>query len=151
MTGTATHIRHLFLEPKDTYTSTEAAAILGMELPDLTRRIESGEVEGVRTCCGMTISAEELKSFAMDLWPQETIEEALGDDLARGIPKLLRLADLHVRIPRFEIIALERLAERDAKPVDAVLARELRDIVSAESDYLAKAIPRFTTALHWPQ
>ena len=151
MTEAATHIRKLFLEAKKTYTPAEAAAILGMELPDLTRRIKSGEVEGVRTCCGMTISAEELKSFAMDFWPQETIEEALGDDLPNAIPKLLRLADLHVRIPRFEILALEHLAERDGKSVSSVLARELLDVVSAESDFLAANIPGFTNALRWPQ
>jgi hypothetical protein len=63
------------------------------------------------------------------------IEAALGHDLAKGIPALLRLADLHVRIPRFVILALERLAERDGKSVDAVLARELLDVVSAESVY----------------
>jgi hypothetical protein len=39
-----------------------------------------------------------------------------------------------VRIPRLEILALERLADRDGKSVDAVLARELLDVVSANSD-----------------
>ncbi len=51
-------------------------------------------------------------------------------DLADAIPELLRLADLEVRIPRLEILALERLADRDGKSVDAVLARELLDVVS---------------------
>jgi len=147
MTKTVAHIRHLFLDPKDTYTQAEAAEILGMEPLELMNLMESGELEGVRNCCGMTVSRKELVSFAMDYWPQESIEEALGDDLARGIPKLLRLADLHVRIPRFEILALERLAERDGNSVDTVLARELRDLVSAESDFLATRIPGFTAAL----
>jgi hypothetical protein len=147
MTETAAHIRRLFLDPKDTYSDAEAAEILGMEPLDLKSRMESGEVEGGRNCCGMTVSRKELISFAMDYWPQETIEEALGDDLAKGIPKLLRLADLHVRLPRFEILALERLAARDGKSVDAVLARELRDLISAESDLLAAKIPGFTAAL----
>jgi hypothetical protein len=48
---------------------------------------------------------------------------------------------------RFENLALELLAERDRKSVDAVLARELRDLVSAESDFLAARIPGFTAAL----
>jgi hypothetical protein len=56
-----------------------------------------------------------------------------------------------VRIPRLEILALERLADRDGKSVDAVLARELLDVVSANSEYLATAIPGFTAALWWPQ
>jgi hypothetical protein len=151
VTETAAHIRHLFLDPKDTYTAPEAAEILGIEPLELKERMESGEVEGVRTCCGMTVPRKELISFAMDFWPQETIEEALGDDLAKGIPRLLRLADLHVRIPRFEMVALERLAERDGNSVNTVLARELRDVVSAESEYLAGKIPAFTAALRWPQ
>ncbi|MBV8545899.1 MAG: hypothetical protein JO093_14240 [Acidobacteria bacterium] len=147
MTEATAHIRRLFLDPKDTYSDSEAAQLLGTELLELTRRIESGELEGVRTCRGMTLSRKELISFAMDYWPQETIEEALSDDLAKGIPKLLRLANLHVRIPCYEILALERLAERDGKSVDSVLARELRDVVSAESDFLAAKIPGFTAAL----
>jgi hypothetical protein len=146
----AAHIRRLFLDPKDTYSDAEAAEILGMEPLDLKRRIESGELEGGRTCRCMTVSRKELISFALDHWPQETIEEALGDDLAKAIPKLLRLADLHVRIPRFEILALERLAERDGKSVDTVLARELLDVVSANSDYLGSNAPDLAAALRWP-
>jgi hypothetical protein len=151
VTETAAHIRHLFLDPKDTYTVGEAAEILGIKPLELKEHMESGEVEGVRTCCGLTVPRKELISLAMGVWPQNTIEAALGDDLAKGIPKLLRLADLHVRIPRFEIIALERLAERDGKSVDSFLTRELLGVVSAESDYLASTIPGFTAALRWPQ
>jgi hypothetical protein len=91
----------------------------------------------------------------MDFWPQEApmkaIAAALGADLADAIPEILRIADLEVRIPRLEILALERLADRDGTSVDAVLARELLDVVSAHSDYLATAIPGFTAALRWPQ
>jgi hypothetical protein len=151
MTEAAAQIRRLFLEPKDTYSAAEAAAILGMEPLDLKNLMESGELEGVRTCCGMKVRRNELISFALDHWPQASIEEALGDDLPNAIPKLLRLADLHVRIPRFQILALERLAERDGKSVDTILARELRDLASAESDYLAAKIPGFTAALQWPR
>jgi hypothetical protein len=147
MTEAAANIRRLFLDPKDTYSDAEAAEILGIKPLELKERMKSGEVEGVQTCCGITVPRKELVSFAMDYWQQETIEEALGDDLAKGIPKVRRLADLHVRIPRFEIVALERLAERDGKSVDTVLARELRDLVSAESDFLALRIPGLTAAL----
>jgi len=92
-----------------------------------------------------------LASFGMDFWTQEAIESALGADLADAIPELLRLAGLEVRIPRLEILALERLAGRDGKSVEAVLARELLDVVSAHSEYLATAIPGFAAALRWPQ
>jgi hypothetical protein len=150
MTEAAEHIRRIFLDPQDTYSDTEAARILGMEPRDLKRLIESGDVEGVRTCCGMTVSRKELISFAMDYWPQQMIEEALGDELAAAIPKLVRLAKLEVRIPRFEILALERMAERDGKSVDAILARELLDVASSECDFFAAKIAGFTPALRWP-
>ncbi|HSY48719.1 MAG TPA: hypothetical protein VLC46_07910 [Thermoanaerobaculia bacterium] len=104
---------------------------------------------------GVRLSWGELASFGMDFWPQEApmkaIAAALGADLAEAIPELLRLADLEVRIPRLEILALERLAGRDGKSVDAGLAREPLDVVSANSEYLASAIPGFTAALRWPQ
>ena len=48
----------------------------------------------------------------MDFWSYEAIEAALGADLADAIPELLRLADLEVRIPRLEILALERRRSR---------------------------------------
>jgi hypothetical protein len=83
----------------------------------------------------------------MDFWPQDAIEEVLGEDLANAIPELLRLANLQVRLPRIEIVALQCLAERDGKSVDAVLARELRDLVSTESDFLTAKIPGFTAVL----
>ncbi|HEV7427845.1 MAG TPA: hypothetical protein VGQ46_15925 [Thermoanaerobaculia bacterium] len=75
----------------------------------------------------------------------------LPHNLSKGIPKLLRLAALQVRLPRFEILALERLAESDGQSVDAVLARELLDIISAHSDYLVREICGFKAALRWPQ
>jgi hypothetical protein len=73
-------------------------------------------------------------------------ERYIGGAHAQAIPELLRLADLEVRIPRLEILALERLAGRDGKSVDTVLARELLDVVSAHSEYLATAIPGFIAA-----
>ena len=151
MTDTATHIRRLFLEPKDTYTVPEAAEILAMHLDDVRGWMEVGELEGVDTIDGVKLSWGELADFGMGFWSQETVEEALGADLADAIPDLLRLADLEVRIPRLEILALESLAERDGKSVNTLLAHELLDVISSHSDYLATTIPGFTAALRWPQ
>jgi hypothetical protein len=151
MTEAAAHIRRLFLDPQDTYSDAEAAEILGMAPLDLRRRMEAGDIEGVQTCCGMTVSRKELISFGIDLWAQEAIEAVLGADLANAIPKLLRLTSVEVRLPRFQILSLKRLAERDGKSVNTLLARELLDVVSANSEYLATEIPGFRAALHWPQ
>ncbi|HEX7150316.1 MAG TPA: hypothetical protein VF618_02425 [Thermoanaerobaculia bacterium] len=83
-------------------------------------------------------------------WSQEVVEEALGADVVRAIPELLRLSQLEVRIPRLEVVALERVAARDGKSVDAVLARELLDFVSAHAEWLEGEIPGFAAALAWP-
>ncbi len=144
-------IRSLFLEAKPTYSIAEAAGLLGMEWRDLRSWIESGELEGIETDEGLVLPWAELVSFAMELWPQETVEEALGADLADAIPELLRLTELEVRIPRIEVVALERLAARDGKSVDSVLARELRDLVSVHSEWLSREVPGFALAFSWPE
>ena len=151
MTDPMTHIRQLFLQPKDTYSVPEAAEILDMPLHEVRGWMDVGELEGIRKCAGLVLPWGELASFGMDFWSQETVEEALGADLADAIPNLLRLADLEVRIPRFEVLALERVAQRDGKSVDAILAHELLDFASAHSDFLTKSIRGFKAALRWPQ
>jgi len=146
----AVEIRRLFLEPKAAYASGEAAALLGMTARDLRGWVEAGELEGEETREGLVLPWAELVSFAMSFWDQEEIEAALGDDLATAIPELLRLADLHVRVPRMEVVALERVAARDGKTVGAVLGRELLDFVSAHSEWLSRDVPGLAAALVWP-
>jgi hypothetical protein len=92
----------------------------------------------------------ELVSLAMETWSQEVVEEALGADVARAIPELLQLSELQVRIPRMEVVALERVAARERQTVSAVLARELRDFVSVHSEWLSIEVPGFAEALAWP-
>lgn len=143
-------IRNLFLHPHPTYTPAEAAEAIGMSVEDVEGWMEIGELEGEATQNGIVLPWTEMVSFAMGFWEQEAIEEALGADVGEALPELLRLSDLEVRIPRMEVVALERLAARDGKSVDAVLARELRDLVSAQSEWLGTVIPGFASALSWP-
>ncbi len=150
MTPTVRKIRHLFLNPQPTYSPIEAAEAIGMSVEDVRGWMEVGELEGVRSDERIVLPWAEMVSFAMDFWEQADIEAALGADVAKALPELLQLADLEVRIPRLEVVALERMAVRDGKSVDTVLARELRDVVSAQSEWLAKEIPGFAAALSWP-
>ena len=144
-------IRSLFLHPHPTYPIAEAASLLGMEWRDVRSWMESGELEGVDTDEGLVLPWAELVSFAMEFWSQEVVEEALGAELAEAIPELLRLTELEVRIPRIEVVALERLAARDGKSVDSVLARELRDLVSVHAGWLSREVPGFAAAFAWPE
>jgi hypothetical protein len=144
------NIRRLFLERKPASTLREAAALLAMTSRDLRGWIEAGELEGEETRDGLLLPWSELVSFAMGFWDQEEIEGALGDDLPMAIPELLRLAELQVRIPRIEILALEHVAARDGKSVGAVLGHELLDFVSAHSEWLSRDVAGFAEALAWP-
>ena len=146
----AANIRRLFLEPKPSYSTPEAAALLGMTSRELHGWAEAGELEGDQTKDGLLLPWAELVSFAMGFWDQEEIEAALGDDLSTAIPELLRLAELHVRIPRMEVVALEHVAARDGKTVSAVLGRELLDFVSTHSEWLSRDVPGLADALAWP-
>lgn len=143
-------IRDLFLHPHPTYPVPEAAALLGIAERELGAWMESGELEGEESEGGIVLPWTELVSFAMELWSQEVVEAALGADLAQAIPELLRLNELEVRIPRMEVVALERLAAIEGRSVSAVLARELLDLVSAQAPWLSREVPGFAEALAWP-
>jgi hypothetical protein len=147
MTASPAQIRELFLNPRPTYSPAEAAEAVGMSVDEVWGANAVGELEADENG---DVPWAELVSFAMDFWDQAEVEAALGDDLADVLPELLQLAELEVRIPRLEIAALERIAVRDGRSVDAVLARELRDLVSAESAWLSREIPAFAAALNWP-
>jgi hypothetical protein len=121
-----------------------------MDWRDVRGWIESGELEGVDSDGGLVLPWAELVSFGMDFWSQEVVEEALGA-AADVIPELLRLTDLEVRIPRMEVVTLERLAAADGMSVSAVLARELRDLVSVHSVWLSREVPGFAAAFAWPE
>jgi hypothetical protein len=145
------NIRSLFLHPRPTYPIAEAAALLGMDWRDVRGWIESGELEGVDSDEGLVLPWAELVSFGMEFWSQEVVEEALGVDVAEAIPELLRLTDLEVRIPRMEVVTLERLAAADGMSVSAVLARELLGLVSVHSVWLSREVPGFAAAFAWPE
>ena len=147
MTASPTQIRELFLNPRPNYSPAAAAEAVGMSVEELWGANAVGELEADENG---EVPWAELVSFAMDFWEQAEVEAALGHELASVLPELLQVGELKVRIPRIEIAALERIAVRDGRSVDAVLARELRDLVSAESSWLSREIPGFAQALNWP-
>jgi hypothetical protein len=144
-------IRALFLQPEAHYTIAAAAVLLGVPWHEVRDWVAVGELEGVDTDGGVRIPWPELVSFGMDFWSQEAVEEALGAEVAKVIPELVRLTELEVRIPRMEVVALERVAARDGKSVDTVLARELLDFVSANAPWLEREVPGVLAALAWPE
>jgi hypothetical protein len=144
-------IRTLFLHPQPTYAAADTPTLLAMQECDVRQRMELGELEAIETRNGIVLLWEELVSFAMERWSQEVIENALGRDVTTALPELVRLADLQVRIPQMQVVALERLAEADGVTVSVILARELRDFVSVHAEWLSREVPRFAAAFAWPE
>jgi len=143
-------IRSLFLSPRPTYRIPDVAALLAIAEEDVVGWIDAGELEGLDAPEGLVVPWAELVSFGMDFWSQEVVEQALGTDAIDLIPELVRLTDLEVRIPRLQVVTLERLAAIDGKTISAVLARELEDLVSVHAPWLGEDVPGFAAAFAWP-
>jgi hypothetical protein len=143
-------IRELFLEPKASYSLTTTARVLEITVNEVRAWVDAGEMESQDGGGAITIPWSEIVAFGMDIWSQAAVEEALGADLAETIPELLRLTELSVLLPRFEVAALQTVAAHERRTVDALLAAELLDFVSARSTWLAGEISGFADALAWP-
>jgi hypothetical protein len=80
-------IRRIFLTPRPNLPLMTAAERLGMTLQELKRDIADGAIVAVSTRVGTRVTKEEMIATAMRLWDQSVIEEALGDDAPRLIPR----------------------------------------------------------------
>ena len=143
-------IRTIFLHQRPHVIIAEATVLLGWTRREMTEAIRVGEVEVTKTAIDEWMWREELMAKALEIWSLETIEEALGVDAERALPPSIRLADLHVRVPRYHVAMLKLMAERDRTTVNTVLARELDELASENADDLSASIAGFDAALEWP-
>jgi hypothetical protein len=143
-------IRQIFLQPQDAYTIEETAALLGYSHEEILAAISRGDIaiEGVGEL--PRIEWEELALAAVERWPQEVIEDALGTDSASVLPELVRLTDLRVRVPRYGVVVLGRLAQRQGTTINDLVARQLLDLTVAESDVLGQSVAGLDAAVRWP-
>jgi hypothetical protein len=150
MTTSPARMRRLFLEPEASYPISAAARLLGMKVRELRDWIGTGEIESTGNGDSERLPWSEVVAMAMEFWPQEELEQALGDDITRVMPELVRLAELHVLVPRFEVVGMEQLAAREGTSVDDLVSRQLLDAVSAEGTWLIATVPGFGEAMRWP-
>jgi hypothetical protein len=143
-------IRTIFLHQRPHVSIAEGTVLLGWSRGEMSAAIRAGEIEVRATTVGKWMWREELMARALDLWAPEVIEEALGADAEGVLPDAVRLIDLHVRLPRYQVAMLEYLAERERGSVGGVLARELDGLASAHADELSWAVAGFADALAWP-
>lgn len=142
-------VRRLFLERKDTYELAEAAALLGWSVQQLAVEIAAQHLITAEECMTRPVAWRDVAMLATTEWSYELIETALGNN-ASVLPPLVRLGELRVRLPRYEIAALQSAAQAARVTVDAFLARQLLDLASLEAPELRTSVPGFDEAFHWP-
>jgi len=133
-------IRDIFLHQRPHVSICAATALLGWTRREMSGAVRAGEIEVTKT---------EIAK-ALDTWPLEVIEEALGADAERVLPESRRSAEVRALLPRYQIAMLHYLAEQNRTTVSDILTRELEDVASANADELSAAIPGFASALEWP-
>lgn len=146
----AERIRSIFLQDQPHVTIETAARLLGMSDDEIAQAIDGGEIDVTTTCSGAMIDAHELATQALCRWPVTTIEDALGSHAALVMPAGVRTRRITVRLPRYIIAAVARLAEDRGQSVDALLACELGDLAVLHRDQLAAVIRGFAEAIDWP-
>jgi len=144
-------IRTIFLQPRAHVTLGEATELLGWSSRQMLRAIEAGEIEVTTTSLDQLVWREELIAKALETWPRQAIEEALGVEVETVLPYGVQLADLQARVPRYQMQMLEHFAVRSQTTISEVLVRELDGIASEHADELGVAVPGFSAALAWPE
>jgi hypothetical protein len=144
-------IRHIFLHHRLNVSISQAASLLGWTRGEMTAAIAKGEIVLMETPLGKWVAREELMAKALELWPREVIEEALGGAAEGVLPHAVRLAELRARIPRYQLTMLEHFAGQRRTTVSDVLTHELEAVVSEHVEELSAAIPGFSAALAWPE
>jgi hypothetical protein len=143
-------IRHIFLHERPHVSISTATVLLGWTRGQMNEAIASGEVELMTTPLGKWFWREKLMAKALETWPLDIIEEALGPDADHVLPHSLRTAELRVRLPRHHVAMLEYRAEQEQSTISGVLAKELEGIASADASELSAAIRGFAAALPRP-
>lgn len=146
----ANRIRTIFLHDEPSVTTDTAAALLGWSRAELTQAIATSEIAAKYSCSGRVIGIEEVVGKALELWPLEAIEQALGRDAALVLPPELRTQSISVCLPRYQIAMLRVLAEQRQTTVGHLIAQQLGYLADERMHEMAAAIPGFSDAFHWP-
>ena len=95
-TDVISRIRHIFLQPRPHVSISQATALLGWTRRQMAEAIEAGEVELWTTPVGKWFPRAEMMAKALEIWPFDVIEEALGAEADGVLPQVIRTAELRV-------------------------------------------------------
>jgi hypothetical protein len=92
----------------------------------------------------------QLVTLILTAWPLPAIHDALDPDVTI-LPPLLQPETLSVRLPRYQVLALNVLANEAGLSVAALLSDYLLDAVSGNDPLLEEHIPDFRAARDYPR
>lgn len=141
----------MFLLPQVSYSAVEAVNLLALRPREVASAIAAGDIETVDGSSGGRIPWQEVAALITLHHPQAFVEEALAPDALDVLPELVRLAELRLRVPRYQAAMLRSLAEREHLQVDEFMSRHLLDLASSECEWLDEHVPGFSDALAWPR
>jgi hypothetical protein len=141
-------IRALFLEGKSHYSLAEAATLLRWSKGKLAEEIAASELRPIDA--DAIVPWRVVAVFAVTEWSPEMIEDALGAEII-VLPDLLRLGELCIRLPRYQIVALEAAARRSTATISEYLSQYLLDQTCTEAPALVRTVEGFREAYIWPR
>jgi hypothetical protein len=143
-------IRRLFLSRRDSYSTNDAARLLAVRHLQLLQRIESGDWEAKPDGTGgYRLTFAQLAYAAFDVWTLDMIYDAMGE--SEAFPALLKPTEITLRLPEYQIVAINHLASRASRDVNEFMWRALLDIVcAAPVEDIERVVPGFKVALHYP-
>lgn len=143
-------IRNIFLHERPHVSIPDAAAMLGWSRCELMRAIAAHEIEVTTTCSGRAVPIEEVVVKALELWPLEEIEDALGKDAALVLPPSLRTRKVVAYLPAYQVQMLVHLAAKQQTTIAHIIGHELDDLATEHLEELSARIPGFAEAFEWP-
>ncbi len=143
-------IRAVFLERRESYGPRDVEELTGSDPRRIPAAIQDGEIEGELTCSGFLLRWPQFAALALEQWDHAEVEEALGDDAAHVLPPLVRTAPLSLRLPRYQVEALETLARMHGSSIEGLVRNALLTLTEEHLEELSPAIPGIWEAIEFP-
>jgi hypothetical protein len=145
-----TRIRRIFLHRRRHYSLSDVARLTGVAKRNIIHGIGDGRYVAFKKRGEYHFTWSELAHIAMEKWPLVIIQDALGLDAVRALPRLVLLQELRVYLPAYQVLMLHRLANRLSLDLDSYVAQHFLDLASAQVTSLDREIPGFKAALRFP-
>ncbi len=103
-------IRQIFLERKRLYSLRDVVRLTGLPREEVLTSLAVGEYEASRSRGQYRFTWAELAHLAMVTWPLPVINDVLGVEAIRVLPRLILLHELRVHLPAYQVLMIHRLA-----------------------------------------